>query len=216
MVKQGNTALMAGLMAGVIGPALFWLVVIVDGATKPGYDARTQTISELALGERGWAQSANFIVLGLLMLTFAAGLHQLFPAGKASVCGPPLIALFGLGFVASGIFPTDPPRGGATELTTSGAIHDLAFLVILAAVIVACFVFARRFRQEPNWRGYGLYSVSTSLLVLGLLVAFVIQGNGAPFAGVFQRVLVAAFFLWIEVVALRALRPSPYARHMRA
>jgi hypothetical membrane protein len=206
MVKRGNVLLLSGLMAGAIGPALFWLVVIVDGFTKPGYDAQTQTISELALGEQGWAQSANFIVVGLLMLAFALGLRLRFPAGKAAMFGPLFIALFGLGLMVSGIFPTDPPQRDATEMTTSGAIHNLAFLLILASVITACFVFARRFRQEPTWRGYDLYSVVTSLLVLGVLVAFVIQGDGAPFAGVFQRVLVAAFFLWIEVVALRALR----------
>jgi hypothetical membrane protein len=206
MSKQSKATLRVGLMAGAIGPALFWLVVIVDGLTKPGYDARTQTISELSLGERGWAQSANFIVLGLLMLTFAAGLRQLFPAGKASAFGPSLIVLFGLGFVASGIFPTDPPRGGATDMTTVGTIHDLAFLVILAAVIAACFVFARRFSQESAWRGYGLYSVITGVLVPVLLIALIVQGPDASFAGVSQRVLVAAFFLWVEVVALQALR----------
>lgn len=204
MVNRGNVL----LMAGAIGPALFWLVVIVDGFTKPGYDARAETISELALGEHGWAQSANFIVVGLLMLVFAAGLRRRFPAGKASTFGPLLIALFGLGLVASSIFPKDPdpPQGGATEMTTSGAIHTLAFLVILVAILAACLVFARRFRQEPKWRGYSLYSVITGFLVLGLLVAFIVQGTDLPFPGVFQRVLVAVFFLWVELIALRALR----------
>lgn len=205
MAKHSNALLIAGLLAGVVGPALFWLVVIVDGLTKPGYDARTQTISELALGERGWVQSANFIVLGLLTVAFAAGLRYLFSVGRASVFGPPLIALFGLGFVASGIFPTDQPHGGATVMTTSGVIHDLAFLVLLVAIIAACFVFARRFRHDLNWRGYGLYSIITGFLVPLLLIAFVVQGQGAPVAGVSQRILVAVFVLWVELVALRAL-----------
>jgi hypothetical protein len=30
MIKQGNASLMAGLMVCIIGPPLFWLVVIVD------------------------------------------------------------------------------------------------------------------------------------------------------------------------------------------
>jgi hypothetical membrane protein len=212
MVKRSSALLVAGLTAGAIGPALFWLVVIVDGFTKAGYDARTQTISELALGEHGWAQSTNFLLVGLLMLAFAVGLRLRFPAGKASTFGPPLIALFGLGLVVSGIFATDPPQGGATSMTTSGAIHDFAFLLILAAIVGACFVFARRFRREATWRGYGLYSTITGLLVLGLLAAFILQGDGAPVAGLLQRILVAVFFLWVEVIALRAVRLTAGSR----
>jgi hypothetical membrane protein len=212
MVERSNALLLASLMAGAIGPALFWLVVLVDGFTKPGYDARTQTISELALGEQGWAQSANFLLVGLLMLAFALGLRLRFPSGKGSTFGPLLIALFGLGLLVSGIFTTDPPQGGATSMTTSGAIHDLAFLLVLAAIVAACFVFARRFRREATWRGYGLYSFITGFLVLGLLAAFILHGDGAPVAGLLQRVLVAVFFLWVEVIALRAVRLTAGSR----
>jgi hypothetical membrane protein len=212
LVKRGNTLLMAGLMAGVIGPALFWIVVLVDGSTKPGYDARTQTISELALGEHGWAQGANFFVVGLLMVAFAVGLRVRFLVGKASTFGPLLIALFGLGLAVSGIFATDPPQGDPPAMTISGTIHDLAFLLVLAAIVAACFVFARRFRRERTWRGYSLYSIITGFLVPGLLVAFVLQGDGAPAAGLFQRVLVAVVFLWVEVIALRAVRLTARSR----
>ena len=177
----------------------------MDGFTKPGYDARRHFISELALGEHGWVQRANFIVVGLLVIAFAAGLRDFFPIGRASRFGPPLIAIFGLGLVTSGAFTTDPANYPAkTDVTsTAGAIHDVAFLVILVAIITACFVFARRFRQEPTWRGYSLYSVMTGILVPGLLVVLV-QTDPA-FTGLAQRALVAVFFLWIEVIALRAL-----------
>jgi hypothetical protein len=156
-------------------------------------------------GGHGWAQTANFLVVGVLMLAFAIGLRLRFPTGKASTFGPLLIALFGLGLVASGIFTTDPPQASATEGTIFGAMHNLAVLVLLAAIIAACFVFARRFRQDSKWRGYSLYSVITGVLVPGLLVAFIVQEPGAPYVGLFQRVLVAVFFLWVEVVTLRAL-----------
>ncbi len=206
MDKRGTALLLA---AGAIGPVLFWLVVIVDGFTKPGYDARKHFISELALGEHGWVQSANFIVVGLLIVAFAVGLRQLFSAGRASKFGPRLVALVGLGLVASGIFPTDPsnyPVKGDATLTAAGAIHNFAFLVIMAAIIAACFVFGRRFREEPTWQGYGRYSVITGIVVPGLLVAFIVSGSDQTFVGLTQRALVAVFFLWIEVIALRALR----------
>jgi hypothetical membrane protein len=208
MQKQLTTLLLAG---GASGPVLFWLVVIVDGFTEPGYDARKAFISELALGEHGWVQSANFVVVGLLMLGFAVGLRQLFSTGRASVFGPLLVGIFGLSLVASGIFPTDPanypPGADTTTVTTKGMVHTIAFLIIIVSVVAGCFVFARRFRQEPVWQGYGLYSVITGILVPALLVVFIALGQpGQPYAGLTQRALVAVFFAWFEVIALRALR----------
>lgn len=200
------------LAAGAIGPVLFWLVVIVDGFTKPGYDARKHFISDLALGADGWVQSTNFIVVGLLMLAFAVGLRQLFSTGRASVFGPVLVGLFGLGVVTSGIFRTDPtnyPAGADTTVTARGTVHGIAFMLVILSVIAGCLVFARRFHREPEWHGYGLYSVITAILVLALSVAFGALGKpGHSFAGLLQRILVAVFFIWFEVIALRALRLS--------
>jgi hypothetical membrane protein len=197
------------LLAGAIAPVLFWLVVIVDGFTKPGYDARKDFISELALGDHGWVQSANFIAVGLLIIALAAGLHQLFPAGRASRFGPPLVAIFGLGLVASGIFRTDPGNYPVKSdtITTTGSIHIIAFFVILASIIPACFVFARRFRIEPNWQGYGRYSFINGFLIPGMLVLFMLAPDQVT--GLTQRALVAVIFLWIELIALRALALTP-------
>jgi hypothetical membrane protein len=195
------------LIAGAIAPVLFMLVATVDGFTKPGYDARRDFISDLALGPHGWVQSANFIVVGLLLIAFAAGLRQLFPTGRASLFGPALVGLIGLCVVASGFFRTDPsnyPAGADTTTTARGAVHEIAFAIVLVSVIASCFVFARRFRQEPAWHGYGLYSIITAVLVV--LLAVVAPGPGQSLTGIVQRILVATFFLWFEVIALRALR----------
>jgi hypothetical membrane protein len=188
--------------AGLIGPLLFLLVALVDGFTKPDYSAIQNDISELALGAHGWVQSANFLLFGVLLIAFAAGLRQLFPTGRASVFGPLLLALSGLGLVVSGVFPTDPIS--ATSNTLAGTIHNLAGLVVFSMLSAACFVYARRFRREPAWRGYGLYSVMTGVLSPVLVVAFVVQFVDTPYAGLFQRVFIAILWLWIAVVALHA------------
>lgn len=205
-VSRRGTLLLSA--AGILGPVLFWLVVTLAGFVEPGYDARRHTISELARGAHGWIQSANFVTVGLLTAAFAAGLRRLLRSGRTATFGPLLVAVVGLGLITSGLFPTDPvnyPVRGPVSPTATGAIHDLAFVAIIAAVTASCFVFARRFRQEPNWRGYGVYSTVTGALVPVLSVGFVVSGSDASAnVGAFQRVLVAAIFLWIEVIALRA------------
>ncbi|WP_030911141.1 DUF998 domain-containing protein [Streptosporangium amethystogenes] len=59
-----------GIAAGALVPA----VLLIDGATRPGYSLWRHSASQLGTGERGWLQTANFVIGGLLLLAFAAGL----------------------------------------------------------------------------------------------------------------------------------------------
>lgn len=57
------------LTCGVVEPVLFNGAYLVEGATRPVYDAWRQAASALSLGDGGWMQIANFIVFGLLTCT---------------------------------------------------------------------------------------------------------------------------------------------------
>ncbi len=81
------------LLCGVIGPLLFILVLLIEGATRPGYSAWRTAGSYLALSNQGWEQIANFIVCGSLIIAFAVGLRRIWRAGRASVWGPKLVGL---------------------------------------------------------------------------------------------------------------------------
>src|SRR5438105_8135210 len=98
--QQANRVLLA---CGVIGPPLFVLVFLIEGATRPGYSAWRNYVSSLALSDQGWEQVANFIIWGLLSLCFAFGLRRALRSGRASVGGPLLLALYGLGLLIAGI-----------------------------------------------------------------------------------------------------------------
>jgi hypothetical protein len=67
------------LLCGVIGPPLFILAFLVEGATRNGYDPIRLPISLLSLGEAGWTQTANFIVDGALLFLAAIGLRRRLP-----------------------------------------------------------------------------------------------------------------------------------------
>ncbi len=71
--RKRSLALRLCIWAGVIGPILFVFVFSLDGFLKPSYSAMSQPISYLEVGSNGWIQSANFIVLGLLLILFALG-----------------------------------------------------------------------------------------------------------------------------------------------
>src|SRR5947209_19411369 len=89
-----NTSLATRLLftGGVIGPLFLMVVMLIEGATRSGYDAWTMAGSSLSLSDQGWMQIANFIVSGLLILGFAVGLRQALRGGRGATWGPILIA----------------------------------------------------------------------------------------------------------------------------
>ncbi|QYJ16022.1 hypothetical protein Rxycam_01852 [Rubrobacter xylanophilus DSM 9941] len=210
------------LACGVVGPPLFVVVFLVDGATRPGYDPWRHWVSHLGLGERGWLGVANLILFGLFMLGFSVGLRRALRYGRGSVWGPRLTAMLGLGLVLAGAFPTDPglgyPPGTAQEgrVTPYGQVHDLAGALVFGSMTAVCFVLARRFAADHRWRGWTWPSIITgvvvavSFVVCSVLVALDFAGAlpGAP-GGLFERVSLVSGGAWISLLALRLLRVSP-------
>ena len=50
------------LYAGIVGPLLFIVIFLLEGLTRPGYSAWRHYVSQLATGDGGWMQVANFLV----------------------------------------------------------------------------------------------------------------------------------------------------------
>jgi len=59
------------LACGAIGPPLFVVVFLIEGATRPGYSPLRHPVSSLEIGASGWTQRTNFVITGLLILAFA-------------------------------------------------------------------------------------------------------------------------------------------------
>jgi len=207
------------LLCGVIGPLLFLVVLLIEGATRPGYSAWRNYGSDLELSSQGWEQIANFIVCGLLCIAFAAGLRRIWRTGKASVWGPLLISLFGLGLVAAGVFVTDPGRGyppGAPlkgdPQTWHGWVHGINAVVVFVVLIIACFVLARRFAADPQNRSWATYSWITGAFILLVVVlsnvaAPIAENGGFPLPlGLIQRAQIIPGWIWLALVALHLWR----------
>ena len=208
------------LAGGVLGPILFIAVFLIEGAIRPGYSVSRNYVSDLALSDDGWQQVANFIVCGLLFIGFAAGLRRIWPTGTASVWGPRLMALLGLGLVVAGLFVTDPARGyppgaplGGQPQTIHGWIHGLNGAVLFTFVLPAtCLVIARRFAAETKGRNWATYSRITGVIlitasVLSTVTSPLVESLGVPFPiGVVQRIQITIGWGWVALTALRLLR----------
>jgi hypothetical protein len=212
--KTLTTLLLAG---GVVGGLGFLGIALAAGAFREGYRALHQPVSMLSLGPGRWVQIANFVVTGLLMVACAAGLRRTLRSGRGATWGPLLIGTYGVGLVASGVFPVDPSYGyppgaalgPAASPTVSGTLHDLAGFMVFGPLTAACFVFARRFAAQAGRRGWGACSLLAGLAIPAFIAgAFNAWSSGIPanFGGVFQRMAIATGWLWISLLALSIIR----------
>jgi hypothetical protein len=219
------------LSCGVVGPPLFILVFLIEGATRPGYSAWRTDVSFLALSNQGWEQIANFLVFGSLCIAFAVGLRRIWRSGRASVWGPLLIGLFGLGLLIAGVFVIDPgegyppgaPLNGSLQ-TWHGWVHGINGLLLFNVVLpAACFVLARRFAADPRHRRWATYSWLTGALIL--VISLPINTIVVPFAkyaglpvveGLIQRVEISMGWVWLALTALHMWRKARKARSEEA
>ncbi|HET6704514.1 DUF998 domain-containing protein, partial [Amycolatopsis sp.] len=92
------------LLFGAATAVIFAVVVTVEGARRPGYDATYHTGSELELGPGGWIQRANFVLLSAGFAAVAIGVQRTLETTTGA-------ALFGVAAAAlavAAIFAPDP------------------------------------------------------------------------------------------------------------
>jgi hypothetical protein len=190
------------LLSGLAAAVLFVVVLLVEGALRPGYDPIYHTGSELELGARGWIQRTNFIVMGAGMFAFAAGVQR----SLDSRSGPLLLAVFGFGLIIAGVFPPDPVRGyppgspidREADLTRGAKIHDVSGPVMFLAFLGAGVALAVQLRG--GWRLYTMLTAGIGF-VLTVWTAVAYQKDAAH-TGLVQRGLIIVYWSWIAALAI--------------
>ena len=208
------------LFCGLIAGPLFMITLLIEDFTKANFNPLRHPGSSLALGPFGWVQDVNFIVTGLLTLTFAVGLWRALRSPKGSSWGPFLVGCWAIGLIGAGIFPTDPilgfPPGTPDSVlhpSLHGILHDLFSVpAFLCMVIACCFVFRHWFAQRKEW-AWSIYCVINGVV---LAVSFALAGAGfrlvpglVNLGGFFERIAALVIWSWLFVIALYFLRRIP-------
>lgn len=197
--------------AGACAGPLFVVVVVAQLATDPNFDLAHQPLSLLALGDHGWVQVANFILTGLLAWCLAVTVHRSWAGGAGGRWGPLLLAVFGVGLVAGGLFlpdaalgyPAGTPDRIPADFSWHGTLHALAPPVAFTALVGACLIAGRRFRGSGR-RWWAAYSVATGLASLILSV-----WPSPDTASVRLAVASLLGFCWTTALAVHLRRVTP-------
>ncbi|CAN5881339.1 DUF998 domain-containing protein [soil metagenome] len=203
-------------VAGIAGPIMFVVVVAAQSLVHPDYSQVKLPISALAAWPGGWAQSANFVVFGLLTVLFAIGLHLGVRRKRAAVIGPGLLMLSGVGLMIAGFFPWRSVEGDFVV----PAGHLLGALLAFLGAGSGLIVLSRRMVADSRWRGVAPYALGSGIAIVALFVATfaLVIPPDAPlhsWGGLVQRVTLAVWFPCTVVLALRLLRVARAAEEPR-
>lgn len=198
------------LALGVIAGPFFFIVGILLGLTRPGFDLAEHQLSLLLLGEGGWMQLANFLLSGLMVVLATIGLRSRARETGRGTAPAVLIGVFGLGIIGSGLFPPDPlagfPPGAESEGSVGGILHLVFGMVQFVALGIAAFI-AARFDAKQGARRWFIYGLVTGIAIL---LGFIVS---AAFSQVFLGLAllwltVAICFAWIAAQCVRFARPA--------
>ncbi len=161
-------------------------------------------------------------VAGPLFVACAVGMRRVLNRGGDRVSGgtwaPRLIGAFGVSLIVGGVFLADPafgfppgtPPGAPEQLSWHGIVHAIAPAAGFGSLIVASFVFARRFAHLRQ-RGWAVFCAISGVLVL---VLSALPNLGGDPEGKFMPLWVALVlgFGWASTVAARLMKAAP-GRH---
>lgn len=197
---------------GAVAGPLYVIVVLIQALIRPGFDLFRDDASLLSNGSLGWIQIANFIATGLCVIACAVGLGRALSTGTGSVWAPRLLALYGVGLIAAGLFVADPmngfppgtPAGRPETISLHGILHIIAAAVGFLGLIATCFVLARRFAVERR-RAMSIFSVTTGVFFLAAFGGLA-SGSSSPVVVIgFWAALIVAW-TWLATVTVDAYR----------
>lgn len=191
------------LLAAGFGGVAFFSVFTILGALAPHYSFARDTISALEFTPLGLAQRANFLIFGLFICAFAAGLRRELAPGPGAVIIPLFQLLSGIGVIGDAVFIHDP-------------LHLVCDLIAFNSGLLVLFAFAWRFRRDDQWKGWSAYSLITAILMMALLAAFGAANHlGGP-AGLMEKLAASTRTLWSAILAARLLAGASLNRRQES
>jgi hypothetical protein len=202
------------LYCGILSSLLYVAMNIITAALYDGYSSMTQTVSELSA--IGAPTRPLWVPLGilytLLLGAFGAGVW-ISARGNRS-----LYIVGALFFVYAFIGIFWPPMHQREVLAAGGGSLTDTWHIIFSMVWGTFSLLALGFGAFAFGKSFRLYSITTIivLLVFGTLVALdapLMQANlPTPFVGLWERINIGAFLLWVIVLAVILLRREKSAR----
>ena len=188
-------------LVGIVGPIVVAVGDLSASLSTPGYSLVRDSVSSLALTSIGWLQSICFLVMGLLLEIFVAGLFFNIRRARGFHAGIVLLALCGFVLMLIATFHMD--HSGAPPI--DGTIHTIASYGLGLLFPIAILSFAPSLKSTPNWKNIFIYTLIAGILALALIMGALFAEQRGWF-GLYERIIIGNGLVWVEVVAIHSLR----------
>jgi hypothetical membrane protein len=199
------------ILAGIIGPVLFFVVLTVLGSLWEGYNPVTTGMSEIGAVDSTYQDLMNYLgfsLLGVFIVLFGIGFNKYFGRGLQLNIACILILLGGIFMFAVGFFPCD---AGCVDVTLTGKLHSATSTVPAILIPFASMITA--YPISKKW-GYKWGYISFGLGVLALASGPVmLSGFFDRYTGLVQRIGIGFSMLWIFLISIRAASPDKSGHH---
>ena len=199
--------------ASICAPILFAMGFVMQGFLRTdlrlGYNPITQEVSDLTAGPLGWIQQVNFIVFGLLLIAFGVGLSRGIQKASPWMVGPALVVWNGIELIIAGLFPRSENAEG--HIYDPLGVHMMNGMLFFLSIGIVLVILSLQLARDERWRNLAIYTRVTGILVfvLNVLNGFFAEAAGDPlhpWLGLFQRSILAVWFLCLIILGLRLWR----------
>jgi len=206
--------LAAVAIAGIVTfVGLVALLHVVD----PDRDPISITVSEYVLGPHGWLLTFAASAFGLGVLALTTAIAAILPSPRPRV-GLTLLAVAGLGMVVVGAFPTDPIDPTNPQfVTTAGSIHAVAGILAFTCIAIAAPLLNRRIMAATTTTALRRLAIVPPVGYAAFWLTGILDHQlGGLFGsrsatGLGERVMAAAFIVWLITAAL-SIRRARFGR----
>jgi hypothetical protein len=218
-VSGGRTILLKVLLVcGIASSLLYVAMNVFVPTTWPGYNSASQVVSELSAVDA--PSRPLWVVLGmvwaLLVTAFGWGVW-------ASARGNRPLRILGGVLIACGLFNIVPwpPMHQREVLAAGGGSLTDTLHIVWSMVAVVFMVLAIGFGAAALGKRFRFYSIATMVMLIGFGVLTGIDAPRidanlpTPWIGVWERINIGVYDLWVVVLSIALLRRNARAAGAR-
>jgi len=201
--------------AGIGGPVIFWLILLLAQSLYPGYDPAAASISRLIFGRYGWLQTVNFCLMTVFTVAFGTAVYIGIAKSKAGKLASALFIIMGLAQLLTAIFRVNQDPFAPKTLVYN--IHNWVFLVTATAFPFGALLLVPSLSSGKHWRPFAGFTIAAGITALAMGLYWVGAHPLAPqlinpWFGIYERILLSIPLVWMIVISSRLLW---MIRHLR-
>lgn len=183
----------------IMGIVLYLVLDIIAQILPPHYNFITQAESDLAVGPYGYVMAVNFIIRGLLSLSFITGLIITFKSDRSRYnTGLILLGIWSVGALILAFFPADITLPD----TVHGIIHGITAIAVFLGGSLGILILSIQMRTDNKFKDITKYALPLSIFsVISLALSTIL----VHIFGLIERIFLASILLWMLIISIYLL-----------